>query len=141
MWGGQAFDSLTESHSPQHMELVVESLRTAADASNAANVVVIVKEAFTSRQFVSNAKSYNFIREQVKSHAQLYTNLQEPFNTTAFSALFQNVQAYTLQSVDELATLVEQLTTDLTASTSAQNVVLVVIKESVANSNIDTIVK
>jgi len=112
-----------------------------ADASNAANVVVVVKEAFTSRQFVNNAKSYSFIKEQVKSHAQLYTNLQEPFNTTTFSALFQNVQAYSLQSVDELTTLVGQLSADLTASTQAQNVVLVVIKESVDNSKIDTIVE
>jgi hypothetical protein len=123
------------------MGQVVETLRTVAEASSAANVVVIVKEAFTSRQFVHNAKSYDFIRSQVKSHAQLYTNLQEPFNTTALSTLFQDVQAYTLQSVDELTTLVSQLTADLTASTKAQNVVLVVIKESVDNANIDSIVE
>ena len=107
MWGGNAFDNLQESHSPQHMSHVVDTLRTVAEASNAANVVVIVKEALTSRHFVHNARSYDFIKDQVKSNAQLYTNLQEPFNTTAFSALFQNVQVYTLQSVEELSTLVD----------------------------------
>jgi hypothetical protein len=141
MWGGNAFDNLQESNAPQHMSQVVETLRTTAEASNAANVVVFVKEALTSKHFAHNARSFSFIREQVKSNAQLYTNLQEPFNTTAFSALFQNVQVYTIQSVDELSALVAQLTADLTASTQAQNVVLVVIKESVDNSNLDTIVE
>ena len=123
------------------MQHVVETLRTVAEASNAANVVVVVKEALTSKQFVHNARSYNFIKDQVKSNAQLYTNLQEPFNTTAFSTLFQDVQVYTLQSVDELSALVAQLTADLTVSVQAQNVILVVIKESVDNSNLDTIVE
>jgi hypothetical protein len=38
------------------MNQVVESLKTAADASNAANVVVIVKEGLSSRQLVSLAQ-------------------------------------------------------------------------------------
>lgn len=47
MWGQSAFDDVTESNKPQHMQQVVELLQTAAEASKAANLVVIVKEAFT----------------------------------------------------------------------------------------------
>ena len=73
-----------------------ESFPSAAEASNAANVVVIVKEGLTSRHLARNARTFDFIKSQLRAHAELYTNLEESFNITTFNAAYDNVLSYTL---------------------------------------------
>lgn len=106
MWSEKAFDEVRESHEPQHIELVLDSLTSAADASNASNVVVIVKEGLSSRHLAKNARNYNFIKSQLINHARLYTNLEESLNATTFKAAYDNVLSYTLSSTDELESLI-----------------------------------
>lgn len=123
------------------MQQVVELLQTAADASKSANLVVIVKEAMTTKHFVHNARQFDFIRQEVQQSAKVFTNLEEPFNVTTFRASHDNVLSYTLQSITELNDLVNQLSADLNSSNSTQNVVIVLVKESVDYIDLDTIVE
>jgi hypothetical protein len=51
------------------------------------------------------------------------------------------VKVYTLSAEADLDTLVAQLTDDLTASSLTQNVVLVLIKDTVENVFVDTVVE
>ena len=71
MWSEKAFDRVREYHEPQTAQLALDSLKSAAEASNATNVVVIVKEGLTSKHLAHNAKHLEFIKNQFSSHAAL----------------------------------------------------------------------
>jgi pyruvate kinase len=127
MWSQKAFADVKETHEPQHMQLVLEAFKSAAATSQAANVVVITKEGLTSRHLARNAKNYDFIKSQLKTHAELYTNLEEPFNATTFKESYETVLSYSLESVVEVETLAKQLEEDLNSSKGQQNVVVIVV--------------
>jgi hypothetical protein len=91
------------------MTNVLDLIQNSVEGSKAVNVVAIVKEGLSSRELVHHAKNYDFLKKQIQTNAQMYSNLAEPFDTYAFAESFNGTSTYTLQTLEELSTLSETI--------------------------------
>jgi hypothetical protein len=86
MWSQHAFTDIKESASAMQMTTVIDKLASVVEASQAVNVVAIVQEGLTSRELVMHAKNFDFLKQQIQTHSEMYSNLREPFDSGAFAA-------------------------------------------------------
>jgi hypothetical protein len=103
--------------------------------------VAIVKEGLTSRDLVKHAKNLNYLKTQISEHAEMYSNLQEQFNTEAFEGLYNGTTTYTLQTLEELTALREALTEQLNQSSVNPTVIEVIVKEAISTYDLDQIIE
>jgi hypothetical protein len=111
-----------------------------SEATNMAHVVVVLKEGLTSRDLVSHARDFDYLKNKIIGYSHTYTNVEGGFSISEFERLIGKPTEYSLQSVDELFVLTNQLARDLSTQFGKTKLVLVTIKESVPTSSLDQIV-
>lgn len=139
MWSDHAFTGIKESASAFQMTNILDKISSLVEASKTVNVVVIVKEGMSSKELVVSAKKFDFLKKQIQSKSELYSNLREPFDTVAFAEAFNGTTTYTLQSMEELNTLAETIQEQLNSSTIQPKVVEVIVKQAIPTESIDQI--
>jgi hypothetical protein len=94
MWSEKAFPETRESPAAMEMPDVMESIKKVVQSSNPKNIIVVVKDGLSSKEFVMNAKKFTYLKSLVIDHAQMYTNLREQFNVESFEAEYTTSKTY-----------------------------------------------
>jgi hypothetical protein len=81
-------------------------MKAISEATHMAQVVVVVKEGMTSRDLISSARSFDFLKAKILSNSHTYLNVEGGFSDSEFGRLMgQPTATYTVESTDELAVL------------------------------------
>lgn len=121
------------------MSNVLDKLSSVVEASQAVNVIAIVQEGLTSNELMKHARNFDFIKQQILTNSEMYSNLREPFDTVAFASSFNGSSTYTLQNMEELTTLTEAVQDKLKLSHAQPKVIEVIVKQTVHTQNLDKI--
>jgi len=78
------------------MNDVMTAINKVNESSNPKNIIVLVKDGLSSKEFVLNAKKFTYLRSLVVDHSEMYTNLREPFNVEAFQTVYTSSKTYPL---------------------------------------------
>lgn len=141
MWGQHAFDRIKEIPTSMQVSDAMEIIKERVEGSSTVNVVAVVKEGLTSQELVHIGKKCTFLRSQVQGHSELYSNLQDQFNSSAFEQLFNGTSTYTLQTIEELSALEETLAEQFKESTANPTVIEVIVKQGVSIESFDKIIE
>jgi hypothetical protein len=57
-------------------EDVLSVITQSEKSSNAQNLIVVVKDGLSSREFTKNAKSFEYLKSKVIENGNLFTNLR-----------------------------------------------------------------
>ena len=76
MWSKKAFAQTKESPAALETEDVISQITQADKSSNTHNLIVVVKDGLSTREFYNNAKSFDYLRTKVVENGNLFTNLR-----------------------------------------------------------------
>jgi hypothetical protein len=139
MWSEKAFPQTRESPAAMEMPDVMENINKAIQSSAPQNVLVLVKDGLSSKEFVMNARKFTYLRSLVIDHAQMFTNLREQFNVEAFESEYTTSKTYPIQSVEEVDLLTSTFANQL--NTNETNYIVIPIHKTVATKDLDTIIE
>jgi hypothetical protein len=69
MWSEKAFPETRESPAAMEMPDVMETIKKTVQSSNPKNIIVVVKDGLSSKEFVMNAKKFTYLKSLVIDHA------------------------------------------------------------------------
>jgi hypothetical protein len=57
---------------------------------------MVVKDGLSSKDFVMNAKKFTYMKSLLVEHADMYTNIREPFNVENFQTVYTSSKTYSI---------------------------------------------
>jgi len=82
-------------------------MRATAEGSEAGNLIVINKYGLTTRDVISHARQFDFLKSKLLEHSHTYTNLPQGFSMDLFEQVVGTPQVYHLDSENEIEVLVQ----------------------------------
>ena len=79
-----------------HPHDVLDAVSNAIEAGKPKNVLILIKDGFSSKELVINAKKFDNLKKLIVSHASLYTNLRQPFDISSIQTEFPQTKLYTV---------------------------------------------
>ena len=70
-------------------------------------MVVILKEGLSTKELISNAHSFDYLKQKIITYGQIYTQLQDGFDQAELEKQISKPMEFTLNQLEELPTLVD----------------------------------
>lgn len=87
MWSEKAFDRPREFQGLVGSTQVIDQLKASAEATQMQNLIVVLKEGLTSKDLVSNARNFEYLKPKILEHSHAYTNVENGFSISEFERL------------------------------------------------------
>ena len=140
IYSREAFSKTEESSGAMHTHDVMDKLQEAMTAAKAGNLLLIVKDGFSSKELVMNAKKFENLKQMIQFHSSIYTNLRQPFDFEAVKSTFPETRHYRVGTLNEAIVLTKKVFDDLEAAGKEQNVIIVEVKEIVSMEDFDHVI-
>ena len=135
-----AFSETKESSGAVHTHDVMDKLSESLKSANSHKLLLIVRDGFSSKELVMNAKKFQTLKEMIKSHSSVFTNLRQPFDFQAVKSEFHDTLHYDVTSINEASPLSQKILADFSSTGEENKVIIVEVKETVSMDDFDKLI-
>ena len=76
MWSNKAFTSAEESNAATSFTDVLAEFKSKVDGQDVNQVISVVKESLDTRDLLSHASQFNYLKTQILTNGKIFTNVQ-----------------------------------------------------------------